>query len=344
MRYFFTILCLLLLAAVMPCGVCAQTDLKAARTHVKITFKTDLPIEWAYVGHFTEKEFIKVPYKETLEFDFTSNGADFYHINYLFKDTAYNARLYLDNGNIDIVAAIENGKFIVQTVVGSPLYDMTQVWRKQYVAAAADTDQEVLSAFLLKTYEEQLANLFSFSIGSKYLELHRNNKLKLYALLPLIAKQDPELKKRFGFSSMNDRLEGILGNNAIRLADFDVLDKDKKTSRLSGRGTNYVLLDFWFVGCVPCIADHKKIRQYLPQLKQKGVEVISISTDKSFETWQLYVRKNPFSWQSYKMPATGQNLVHQLGITICPDYVLLDKNGLILFNSHKLEEIIKEIK
>jgi hypothetical protein len=49
----------------------------------------------------------------------------------------------------------------------------------------------------------------------RYLNIHQNNKLKLYALLPLIARQGDELKKQFGFSMLNNRLQGIIKNNML---------------------------------------------------------------------------------------------------------------------------------
>jgi hypothetical protein len=51
--------------------------------------------------------------------------------------------------------------------------------------------------------------------------------------------QDKDLKKNFGFSMLNERLQGI-------------------------------------ISCIPCIEDHKKIKNLLPFLKEKKQIWISI--------------------------------------------------------------------
>lgn len=73
--------------------IAATSTVCWSQTHLKLVLKTSVPIDTAYVGHFTDKEFIRLPSSETLEFDFKINGADFYHINYLQKEKVYNQRL-----------------------------------------------------------------------------------------------------------------------------------------------------------------------------------------------------------------------------------------------------------
>lgn len=70
---------------------------------------------------------------------------------------------------------------------------------KQHSAVVLTKDSAALDSFLLQTYEEQIDNMYSFNIGNRYLNIHQNNKLKLYALLPLIARQDEDLKSTLVF-------------------------------------------------------------------------------------------------------------------------------------------------
>jgi len=237
--------------------------------------------------------------------------------------------------------SIKDDKLVVDQVVGSPLFDMTQAWRKQYATELSKKDPLALDVFLLKTYDEQIDNVFSFSIGGRYLALHENEKLKLYGLLPLIARQNDELKKRFGFAMMNDRLQGILKNHSIKLSDFDVVDKQNRTIRAVAGRSDLTILDVWFVGCAPCIADHKKIKNLLPVLRQKKAELVSISNDDSYRTWRNYLRKNFYAWRQYKKPATAENIIRQLGIATFPTYVILDNTGKIILSTRSLDEVMK---
>ncbi|MEO5947543.1 MAG: TlpA disulfide reductase family protein [Chitinophagaceae bacterium] len=320
-------------------GNCAQSQ-----THLKLILNTTEPIDKAFVGHFTDKEFISIEFKDTLELDFKIQKTDFYHVNYLQGEKIYNVKLFLNCGSITVVMRIENDTLLVDKVSGSPFYEKVKKWKQNYTTIIQREDSAALDSFLLTTYEEQIDNIFSFSIGKKYLDIHQNNKLKLYALLPLIARQNDELKTQFGFGILNDRLLGIIRNNIISLSDFDLLDTENKTVFASTYNSRFTILDFWFVGCIPCIEDHKKIRELLPILKQKNIELISISNDDNYQTWKEYIEKNNYAWQHYKKPASPQNIVNQLGISSYPTYLLLDNEGKILHSTYSLEEVLSFVK
>jgi len=273
--------------------------------------------------------------------EFNTGITDYYHINYLQKGKWLNQKVYLDSGHVTILMKIENDRLVIEKVTGSPLFDKVQNWRKQYAALVKDS--VVLDSFLLKTYEEQIGNMFSFSIGMRFLDIHQNDKLKLYALLPLIARQDDELKKLHGFSFLNDRLQGILRNNIVTLNSFELID-GKNNAVHAEINSDFVILDFWFVGCIPCIEDHKKIRELLPFLKQKHTELISISNDDSYQTWKSYLEKHKYSWRQYKKPPAGENIISQLGISIYPTYILLNRKGEIMFSTYYLDEILKQLE
>lgn len=314
-----------------------------AQTHLRLILQTTLPIDSALIVHFTDKEVVRVAFNDTLDMDFAINGMDFYHINYTQKEKIYNERIYLDSGNITIFMRIENDKLSIDRVDGSPIFDTVRQWKKNYALLIKNKDTVAIDSFLLKTYEEQIQNMFSFHIGLRYLDMHQNDKLKLYALLPLIAKQDHELRKRFGFAFLNDRLQGIIKNNNIILSQFELIDRKNKPVHATMKNSGFVILDFWFVGCLPCMEDHKKIRKLLPFLQQKNTELISIANDESYQKWKEYLDKNKYSWRQYKKPESAENIITQSGIGTYPTYILLDKTGKILFSSYSFDEIVKQL-
>jgi len=317
------------------CEICSQT-------HLKLILKTSLPIDSALIVHFTNQERSMQAFNDTLDIYFNIPHTDFYHINYMQKEKIFNEKVYLDRGEITIFMKIENDKLVIEKVIGSPMFDKVQNWKKQYAAVVKDS--AALDSFLLKTYEEQIENLFSFSIGSRYLNIHQNNKLKLYALLPLIGRQDDELKKQFGFSMLNNRLQGIIKNNMLRLSAFELVDQGNKTIHAAEMNSDLIILDFWFVGCLPCIEDHKKTSKSLSFLKQNNAELISISNDDSYQTWKSYLEKHNYPWAQYKKPLAVENIISQLGITTYPTYILLNKKGDILFSTYSLDELLKQLE
>ena len=314
-----------------------------AQTHLRLILKTSLPIDSALIVHFTDKEVLRFAFKDTIDMDFKIDGMDFYHINYTQKEKIFNERIYLDSGNITIIMRIEDNKLLIDKVTGSPIFDTVRKWKKNYAMLVQNKDTVAIDSFLLRTYEEQIENMFSFHIGLRYLDMHQNEKLKLYALLPLIAKQADRLRKRFGFSFLNDRLQGIIRNNKIILSDFELIDLENKPVHSAAANSDFVILDFWFVGCAPCMEDHKKIKKLLPLFKQKNTELISIANDDSYQKWKDYLEKNNYSWRQYKKPSTAENIITQTGISTYPTYILLNKRGEIVFSTYSLEEILKQL-
>jgi hypothetical protein len=309
------------------CEICSQT-------HLKLILKTTLPIDSALIVHFTNQESSMLTYNDTLDIYFKIPHEDFYHINYMQKGKVFNEKVYLDSGDITIFMKIENDKLLIEKVIGSPMFENVQNWKKQYAVVAKDS--ATLDSFLLKTYEEQIENLFSFSIGLRYLNIHQNNKLKLYALLPLMARQDAQLKKQFGFSMLNNRLQGIIKSNMLRLPTFELIDAENNTMHAVETNSNFVILDFWFVACLPCVEDHKRISKSLSFLTQNNTTFISISNDDSYPVWKSYLEKHKYAWPQYKKPRAVENIISHLGISTYPTYILLNKQGEILFSTYSL--------
>ncbi len=90
--------------------------------------------------------------------------------------------------------------------------------------------------------------------------------------------------------------------------------------------------------------DHKKIRELLPILKQKNVELISISNHDSYQKWKDYIEKIITTGNIIKKPASLQNIVNQLGISIYPTFILLDNDGKILHSTYYLQEVLSFVK
>ena len=314
-----------------------------SQTHLTLVLKTTEPIDSAFIVHWTDKESLWLPYNDTLQMDFKTTGIDFYHINYTAKGKTYNTQLFLDTGNVEVITKIVNGKLTVDTVIGSPMFYKTKKWNETYASLKEKKDSAAIDSFLLKSYEDNIDNVFSFiRSGATYLNIHQNNRLKLYALLPLIAKQSEEVKKRFGFSHLNERLQGIIKNDIVRLSDFNLIDINNKPVQPITRG-RFAILDFWFVGCAPCMEDHSKMPKILPVLKEKKIEFISISNDVSYKKWKSYLSKHKYRWPQYKKSSGNQNIIEQLGITTYPTYILLNESGKILSSTYSLEEILRQL-
>jgi len=328
----------------LPLACCLFGKPVASQIHLELILKTNKPIDSAFIVQWNHKDSKWLAFKDTLEVDFQTNGINYYHLNYkIGNEKNYFVPLYLDTGNIQIVTRIENEKLIVDSVTGSAMYKKYARWRDHYNNLKSNKDSVGLDSFLLRTYEENSDNLFSFQIGNRWLDIHKNDKVKLFALLPLIARQTDELKAQFGFSLMNERLQGIIKNDFVNLPDWPLIGQDKKIAYASAVNAKFIILDFWFVGCLPCIEDHVKMIKLISLLKQKRTEFISISNDESYKKWKDYLNEHLYKWQHYKKNDDDKNIIDQLGISTYPTYILLNEKGKILYSTYSLEDVLKRL-
>ncbi|OIQ30873.1 MAG: hypothetical protein BM564_01280 [Bacteroidetes bacterium MedPE-SWsnd-G2] len=99
----------------------------------------------------------------------------------------------------------------------------------------------------------------------------------------------------------------------------------------------YVLVDFWFSGCKPCIDEMK----YFPQLLEKynsQLVILSLSIDDKELTKNLltdkpkplsFLQNNNPNWQ-FQNVSIMSGYVKDLKITDYPTYLLFDQNGKLI--------------
>lgn len=136
-----------------------------------------------------------------------------------------------------------------------------------------------------------------------------------------------------------------IGERAPQLILPGVDGKDVKMEDLKG---NYILIDFWASWCGPCRAEHPRLIELYEQYNNQGLEIYSISLDKSKEKWMSAIEKDNLPWKyhvsnlmMFKSPA-----VDIYDVKALPFNVLIDREGnVVAFNlrGQKLEDKINQI-
>ena len=62
------------------------------------------------------------------------------------------------------------------------------------------------------------------------------------------------------------------------------------------KSNKITVLDFWWSGCSPCRRFNKETSKVYKKLKEKGVEVISINSDRGKDRWKFASDKDGISW------------------------------------------------
>ena len=122
------------------------------------------------------------------------------------------------------------------------------------------------------------------------------------------------------------------------LPDYPLLNQWNDIDRISEFKGKVILVDFWFQGCAPCLAEMKQF-PYLLKKYGDHLQIMSISIDPPAKTKQLLRNKpEPWSfllseqanWTFYSDNRRVKSYVKDLGITTYPSYLLISPQGQLL--------------
>jgi peroxiredoxin len=127
-----------------------------------------------------------------------------------------------------------------------------------------------------------------------------------------------------------------LVNRAILQGKVKIGDKAPK---LDGEVPVNALLIFYESGCTHCQHQLAELTQHYSEITEKGIRVISISTDESKEVYEYHSKAFPWpdkrcDFQGFK----GENLKNY-GVVGTPTIYLIDEKGIIIDRQPRLENI-----
>ena len=113
------------------------------------------------------------------------------------------------------------------------------------------------------------------------------------------------------------------------LSSMDVSGNSINFKRFKGQ---YLLIDFWASWCKPCIGDIPYLKAVIEKYKNDSIQFVSVSLDTDEKKWKKAITVNNLNW----LQVSDLKGFHGLIPTYCkvvlgvPQYVLVDKNGMII--------------
>lgn len=101
----------------------------------------------------------------------------------------------------------------------------------------------------------------------------------------------------------------------------------------------YILLDFWFSHCGPCLHEFPKYKAVYEKYKDKHLEIIGISTDRSkdIENWKKVIKEKELPWKHF-LDENGTES-KKYNINAFPTTFLLDTERTIIKKNISPEEL-----
>ncbi len=106
----------------------------------------------------------------------------------------------------------------------------------------------------------------------------------------------------------------------------DIHGNDIKAADLKGK---IVVLNFWFMGCVPCRKEMPALNELAYEYaRQPDVVFIAIALDKK-PALKEFIKTHPLA---YQVVADGQLYNRRYGVDIYPTNVIIDRKGIVCFS------------
>lgn len=156
--------------------------------------------------------------------------------------------------------------------------------------------------------------------------------IRQYITDPTAAAQLPDIE-----AQLAKQMEATANTAAgTPMPEFTCKTVDGKEYSLSDFKDDYVIVDFWFTGCVPCRAEMPYFDKVAADFDGRGVKFVSLSLDTGDElyaTWEQMMREKPHAPGVLSVNLPGgftSPLLGQLNIHGVPRIMLLDREGKIV--------------
>ena len=124
------------------------------------------------------------------------------------------------------------------------------------------------------------------------------------------------------------------------IPDFSLPSLNGEEVAISSFRGKYVLLDFWASWCGPCIGEMPNVHKAYDLLHDKGLEVVSVSTDRKESDWRNAVKEKQM--EHFVNLRDTKGVLHEIfSRDAIPFILLLDPQGRIVAKELRGEDIYK---
>ena len=177
-------------------------------------------------------------------------------------------------------------------------------------------ETEEIGAFALRRIN---GLAYKVSLGNNE---YREAVLRLYDRLT-----DDQKSSRDGMEVLNFLEPVKTLNKGSYVPSYDYMDGNGKTVRISDFAGKWVLMDFWSIGCGPCVKSIPELSVISKEFPD-ALAVVSISLDKE-SLWREASKEHGIFWNDWNDPKGTSGSVRSYGAKGTPTFVLVSPEGIV---------------
>lgn len=202
-----------------------------------------------------------------------------------------------------------------------------------------DSLRAIESVWKQKVFEKEISILKTAQVNDIWfkkmvemaMDVKYNEKSSLRsAVTSLLNKLTPQQKLEFRALEINNYLyPPVVVKKGEPMVDTILKDLNGKNHMLKDYKGKYLLLDFWSVGCGPCMMAIPELKQLDSTAKDKLL-VVSISMDTKKEIWERISLSQKISWLNLSDGKGMTGIAARYGVNGIPHYVVISPEGIVL--------------
>ena len=110
--------------------------------------------------------------------------------------------------------------------------------------------------------------------------------------------------------------------------DFSLKDAHGRSLSLSSLRGKVVLINFWATWCPPCKAEMPSMNRLYNEIRNRGFEIVAISTDNSLSTIRDFLARNRIDFPV--LFDETKSVTRQYHVFSMPTTFLIDRSGMIV--------------
>lgn len=131
----------------------------------------------------------------------------------------------------------------------------------------------------------------------------------------------------------------LIGNPA---RDFAFDTKDRGRIKLTDVQSPITILYFWDSTCGHCKKETPRLKKFYEEYKDKGVEVVAITLENEFTSWNKYIDENELTWiNGYESDFERPNFLWYYYIPTTPKKLVLNKDKKIIAKNLDVETTLR---